>query len=78
MAVINTILVGILRKMSRSQKLAVLTLLFGVIGFSLGDSSKSCDLVKRDFDRISVNGLKISEKPETGKYLFNDNLAFVY
>lgn len=57
----------------------ILTVLFGVIGFSFGDSPKNCDLVSKDFERIvKLSHLKILEKPETGKNLLTFAKGIIY
>lgn len=51
--------------------IVILTVLFGVIGFSFGDTPKNCDLVSKDFERtVKLSHLKFLEKPETGKRVF--------
>lgn len=59
----------------------VLAVLFGTLGFSFGDSSKSCDVVKRDFETTArLTHLRFLEKPETGKkfQMFLSMSAFVF
>lgn len=57
------------RKMCGLRKIAViLTALFGVLGFSFGDSPQNCDLVKQDFETtVKLAHLRFLEKPEAGK-----------
>lgn len=68
-------------KMCNMRKFAVVLAVFiGVLGFSLGETMKNCDLVKTDFERIvKLPHLRFLEKPETGKkVVFKKNIRFVY
>lgn len=73
------------RKMCGLRKIAViLTVLIGVLGISLGDSPKKCDLVNKDFERtVKLSHLKFLQEPQKGKnfpIVFKSvlSLLFVY
>lgn len=57
------------RRMCALQKIALASaVLFGVLGFSFGDTARKCDLVNKDFERtVKLSHLKFHQELQKGK-----------